>query len=174
MKTEFKDVAYLYPQCEILEEGGNVGTILYIRKFGEELHPFINCSSNDPYWGNWQLIKPILRPLSDMKIEEMKELLTLRYHPNEDIFLSQIDEYKFHTDEPKRHIKHGQGVGYSTFRNGSHYSSGTLSYSSLNPYQFQYLLSKSFDLFGLIESGQAIDKTTLTNQPKQQHGTGKD
>lgn len=27
-----------------------------------------------------------------------------------------------------------------------------------------YLLSKHFDLFGLIESGQAIDKTTLSNQ----------
>jgi hypothetical protein len=30
------------------------------------------------------------------------------------------------------------------------------------PEQFHYLLSKHFDLFGLIESGLAIDKTTVT------------
>lgn len=30
--------------------------------------------------------------------------------------------------------------------------------------QFQYLLSKHFDLFGLIEAGLAIDKTTLKQQ----------
>lgn len=32
---------------------------------------------------------------------------------------------------------------------------------ALEAEQFRYLLSKHFDLFGLIESGLAIDKTTL-------------
>lgn len=31
-----------------------------------------------------------------------------------------------------------------------------------SPKQFLYLLSRGFDLFGLIESKQAIDKTTLS------------
>jgi len=31
----------------------------------------------------------------------------------------------------------------------------------LSPNQFMYLLARGYDLFGLIESGLAIDKTTL-------------
>jgi hypothetical protein len=37
----------------------------------------------------------------------------------------------------------------------------------LAPEQFHWLLSKNFDLFGLIESGLAIDATTLTSQVKE-------
>lgn len=33
------------------------------------------------------------------------------------------------------------------------------------PEQFAWLLSKGFDLFGLIEKGEAIDSTTLTPTP---------
>lgn len=33
--------------------------------------------------------------------------------------------------------------------------------NELNPEQFRYLLSRGFDLFGLIEDGLAIDKTTM-------------
>lgn len=35
----------------------------------------------------------------------------------------------------------------------------------LEPIQFAFLLSKHFDLFGLIDAGLAIDKTTLNKQP---------
>lgn len=36
-------------------------------------------------------------------------------------------------------------------------------YDKYNPAQFTYLLSKSFDLFGLIEAGLAIDAKTLNS-----------
>lgn len=35
-----------------------------------------------------------------------------------------------------------------------------------NPESFRYLLSKGFDLFGLIEAGLAIDKTTIEHEKK--------
>lgn len=35
---------------------------------------------------------------------------------------------------------------------------GLVKLHSFNPNQFQYLLSKSFDLFGLIEKGEAIEQ----------------
>lgn len=35
----------------------------------------------------------------------------------------------------------------------------------LHPLQFHYLISHHFDLFGLIESGEAIDATILTPNP---------
>jgi hypothetical protein len=41
----------------------------------------------------------------------------------------------------------------------------------LNAAQFHYLLSKGFDLFGLIPAGLAIDATTV-NQPTQPTGGG--
>jgi hypothetical protein len=34
----------------------------------------------------------------------------------------------------------------------------------LNPEDFKYLLSRGFDLFGLIESGLAIDKSSITEK----------
>ncbi len=107
--------------------------------------------------------KPILRPLdcTVMTHDEMAELLALQFHPSDDIFRNMIDEFIFHVDELKRQVKHGEGVGYSTFKDGSHYQSGTLSFSSLNPAQFTFLLSKHFDLFGLIEAGLAVDRTKL-------------
>jgi len=34
--------------------------------------------------------------------------------------------------------------------------------NELNPFHFHYLLSRGFDLFNLIDNGQAIDSQTLT------------
>ncbi len=105
--------------------------------------------------------KPILRPLdcTVMTHDELAELLALQFHPSDVIFRNMIDEIKFEIDGPKWAIGHREGVGYSTFKDGSHYQSGTLSFSRLNPAQFTFLLSKHFDLFGLIEAELAVDRT---------------
>lgn len=108
------------------------------------------------------VIAPILRPLSDMTEEEMKELLCLDFAPSDDVFRNMVTEFKFDVNEPQRRTKRGTGVGFSVFKDGSHYMSGTLSFVDLNPHQFVYLLKLGFDLFGLIEAGLAIDKSKLT------------
>lgn len=109
-----------------------------------------------------QYFKPLLRPLSDMTEEEMKELLCLDFAPSDDVFRNMVTEFKFDVNEPQRRTKRGTGVGFSVFKDGSHYMSGTLSFVDLNPHQFVYLLKLGFDLFGLIEAGLAIDKSKLT------------
>lgn len=72
-------------------------------------------------------IKPILRPLSDMSEEEMKECgcLTYDFSDEEDLMKWEWQDFK----------------------------------TLLSVEQFLWLLSKHFDLFGLIEAGLAIDKT---------------
>lgn len=74
-------------------------------------------------------IKLILRPLSDMTPSEFKEVEA--YHP-----------------ETKRWLD----VGHLD-------DGGKVQFDSWSPYVTVYLLSKGFDLFGLIEEGLAIDKT---------------
>jgi hypothetical protein len=88
-------------------------------------------------------ITPILRPLSDMTEEEKINLFTLSfgnhrfthfgYDPIECIILADKDE----------RIRVG------------------LSVNSMSADAFRFCLARGFDLFGLIEDGLAIDKTTL-------------
>lgn len=106
-------------------------------------------------------IKLYLRPLSSMTEEEMKELHILFFDPSSrEIYTQKIKKIVFYKDEPRRHIKHGTGIGYTTLdENLDHISSGTLSFSRFNANQFHYLLKQGFDLFGLIEANLAVDKT---------------
>lgn len=80
------------------------------------------------------VIKPLLRPLSDMTEEELQECGNL--------------VYDFSDDQ--------SGLDLNNHRWEDFY----LTTSE----QFHWLLSRHFDLFGLIESGLAIDKTT-TSKP---------
>src|SRR5690349_13686827 len=94
--TDLKDVLHFYGiDAEVMTPDGR-GSILVIypkaievclniieykqvmkgRKGGGEMH----------YKYFYDQIKPILRRLSDMTEEEMKELLIIWFHPSEDIF----------------------------------------------------------------------------------------
>lgn len=79
--------------------------------------------------------KPILRPLSDA--QGIEEDIAV------DCFEKCKDKYrgKHVDDTTSTHV----GLAYGEV--------------------IQYLLYRHFDLFGLIESGQAIDATTLDNNP---------
>lgn len=100
-------------------------------------------------------IKLLLRPLSSMTEEEALEYLRIKYNGPNKITVKKDDtgyggfwfvfnldfipEEKF--DRRKRFIMTAQIKDEN------------------DPEQFQYLLSKHFDLFGLIEKGEAIDST---------------
>lgn len=77
--------------------------------------------------------KPILRPLSDMTEEEKME------------YKAKFNGMDSTNILPE--IRAGRLINFHL--------------NSKSPYEVIYLLSKGFDLFGLIESGLAIDKTTL-------------
>lgn len=130
MSKEIKDYLHLYYGVECIVEKSdyhmvhnlmiNAGDKAIIDgKFIFHVHNAV------PFKG---IVKPILRPLSDMTEEESKELLSIQ-----DLKRGVID---------------------------TKYVIVTRSWEDA-----RYLLSKHFDLFGLIESGLAIDVTTL-NQKK--------
>lgn len=68
-------------------------------------------------------VKPILRPLSDMTEEELREMCD-----KANVGYRSLESFKIHFSQ------------------------------ILFPAEFHYLLSHGFDLFGLIESGEAIKK----------------
>lgn len=86
---------------------------------------------------------PILRPLSDMTEEE--------YEATKD-----ADDNAFHELSTPENCKHECGKEYMKLT------------WNIGAYITAYLLSRHFDLFGLIESGQAIDAITLNPNPYKQ------
>lgn len=83
--------------------------------------------------------KPILRPFSDMEDYERTVVYDLEMRDEEIDYSRKVQCVK---------------IWYSR-----------TSFFMLNKWNqetFRYLLSRGFDIFGLIESGLAIDKTTLT------------
>jgi hypothetical protein len=92
----------------------------------------------------FQDVKPILRPLNSMTEEEAVDIYNILYphvgdyqSPNKKVFI--VNQYCF-----------GKGI----------YEENYQSLRDALPY-FPILLSKGFDLFDLVPSGLAIDKTTL-------------
>ena len=111
---ELKDYLHLYKECDC-------------RVYEEDMIDFTidkmqGCYLNKVVFKEYgvpiRLVKPILRPLSDMTEDEKNNL-----------------SWEWKVDYDFKPI----------FR----------------PDQFLFLLSKHFDLFGLIDAGLAIDKTTL-------------
>lgn len=89
----------------------------------------------------WNEIKPILRPLSDMTEEEKLEFQELCHLEKESLGCITVS-----WDVLTEKIE----LGTAHLTNVFQWTIGV-----------KYLLSKHFDLFGLIEAGLAIDKTTL-------------
>ena len=135
MQTEKKieDYTHLYIGCEVFgtysDQSGSKGYLSGVTNGGTEceiqffLEDGINVEE-DPVWNDVKEIKLILRPLSDMTIEECGYCKIPPHWSNEDLH-ELIDEEAWTCE------------------------------------QVRYMLSKHFDLFGLIEAGLAIDKTTL-------------
>lgn len=145
---QLKDYLHLYFGCEIgIENSGGVIQKFIFRglrpKFDENIKVEVNQlllespnDQSDPlneptamFWEWPNKCKPILRPLSDMKVEEMQECGNMIYDFSNDEELNKWQPSDFE-------------IG-------------------LAPEQFYWLLSKHFDLFGLIEAGLAIDKTKI-------------
>lgn len=127
MNTKFKDVAHLYLGCDCLIDN-------QIRKLDTVAHAIGSYEVYCSFCGmgyECSDIKPILRPLNDMTVEE-----ELEYR---DVCNKAYEFAKY---------KVGDNIGWSDPR-----VSGAI--------ETQWLLSNHFDIFGLIESGEAIDKTKL-------------
>lgn len=149
MKTKFEQVAHLYVgsetrvdlkskpfgsnECEVIFQGIDFCTAIvpYYRLVAYSPN-LKDCIRSESLWLDGSYFKPILRPLSDMSEEE-----------ENDIAVDMFGDWHKHVT--------------NAIKSGKKYVFDYRVYPDL----FLYLLSKHFDLFGLIESGEAIDKTKL-------------
>lgn len=117
---QLKDYLHLYLGCEVAVNYNlnEVGGMMIDKVTG--VYDDGSASISNGYLEPISKLKPILRPLSDLRFEEKQEQAKLF---NEAINTDALPE----------------AVGIA------------------------YMLSKHFDLFGLIESGLAIDKTKLNS-----------
>lgn len=134
MKIQFKEVAKHYIGCDVIDEENNRGTF-WGYKTSMADHALVDCKKQVPYVVSIEKIKPVLRPLNDMTEEEQRQSYVLAgWEP----------EYSYEMlDEPDRKEE-----------------TNLISLIG-RPNVWNYLLSKHFDLFGLIESGEAVDKTKV-------------
>lgn len=98
----------------------------------------ISAFTHSIFFSESNRIKPILRPLSDLKQPDYLELYEILNKEEDNAYGSgQSEQYKRNYA-----VLNLTGPGYK-------------------PTVFVWLLSKHFDLFGLIEAGLAIDKTKI-------------
>ncbi len=159
--TKLKDVLHFYLHCDVQypdssgkmviarftgfsREDGIETTYKEKQKIGMAPGDYLSWKPNK--WHNCDAnhLKPILRKLSSMTQDEARELFKIVFPLKE---LMPIIEYN---DVEKMWVS----VTRIPF---GHRVAVQLDYGSAE--QFQFLLSKGFDLFSLIESGQALERT---------------
>lgn len=149
---KLSDCLHFYLGCECIKtESGTRGKLARIGesmcnlKFSDEIGQNVSFMIEE--------VKPILRPLSSMTEEEAVEFCKIETTENRH-HLIEIHEVKqnevWYSDGSRF-----QGDGIDELNDLF------IHFNHLSANQFAWLLSKSFDLFGLIESNQAIDSSTL-------------
>ena len=156
MKTKLKDVIHFYMGCEIQTSFRTVSMIgqpmnkaigilvdvdlLIPDKIGVQFE--FNKATLDTTTLPINSCKPILRSLSDITDAECIEL--------------SIVQYESKSKSDANNLSLGIGIVNEIIKDtwgGSHKT-------------FMYFIKNNFDIFGLIESGQAIDKTKTKKQDK--------
>lgn len=137
---DIKDYLHYYLGCEVECPHGK-GMLISVSNYDH-----ITVTGDGDKYYKPKEVKPILRPLSDMTEEEGREYAQhygiKGHHPvtitEENGYVKVSIGYKDHMASLFPLSPHGQ-----------------------KPESLHYLLSKHFDLFGLIESNLAIDKSKL-------------
>lgn len=148
MEKKIQDFLHLYIGCEAILTTNHWFTpegdkkVIITGYFGGE-YPYAFYTRGDNVSGNDQVkyFKPLLRPLSSMTEEEMLEYARIERPETSKVELKGEKVWSFYDD------------GESFYKWIAH------SLMKPIPDQFRYLLSRGFDLFGLIDAGIAIDKT---------------
>lgn len=148
MKNQFKDVAHLY----------SANDDLMAKVPGGEIHFNFQVLADFDFIHHG--IKPILRPLSDMAKGEMKQLYHIVFGKE---FRGNNITHRDVGNKQERWVLWSGVERLFIYKNGDIGADSDLQYYPVHQATVtRWMLSKNFDLFGLIESGQAIDATTLT------------
>lgn len=174
MNKDIKDYLHLYLGCEVIikpaDDDRRIG--LFIGYADEHrLSARIKFRSNTPEGRvNLLFLKPILRPLSDMTDEEVLELCKVA---SPEIF----GDYRFSKWKAERSpheichwtVSNKNSLDWFNVSSADgdvdiYGKDGEFDPTNIDSnYRFWYL-KKGFDLFGLIESGLAINKTKLNSK----------
>jgi hypothetical protein len=159
MEQNIKDYLHLYLGCKVVgtynDNSGSYGYLTGVTNGGDEceiqfiLEDCINVSE-EPEWNEAKDVKPILRSLSDMTEADVADWGSVKInHTTYCVELDSTDDFGEFTE---------------VYPDGS-ILSRSKDDGDIRPIDggklFLLLLSKHFDLFGLIEAGLAIDKSTL-------------
>lgn len=162
-KNKLEEVIHLYLGCEV-QVRGDIEKLIGVESDGAAIT--FSGRYGRRIWGAKE-VKPLLRQLSDITEEEASDVYTierdriLHIHTNDHDISRRIGSGIVVTRLD--HMNIGllirlDGVCYKVIDEGK---KPTIEPAMNQPLIFQHLLSKGFDLFSLIETGQAIDKNTL-------------
>lgn len=135
---QLQDVIQFYIGCNCLRPDNKTTLPIY----GVQGNLIVHCEGNRLTYSGIAGSKPILRKLSDMTVDELHEIVKIQ--PDVD------------------HINIGAARSrFNAWCRGEITIGGSL----LNHAEiFTYLIKQGFDLFGLIDSNQAIDTSTIEKQ----------
>ena len=171
MKTKFKEVAHLYLGCNVQVKEGiarmceitkasncsdriRVKFEWVVKKYydADGSHRESSSDAHDYYLGHEE-IKPILRPLSDMTEEEMKQLYSLVFGKQ---FCGDNITHRDIGDKKERWVLWSGVERLFIYKDGDIGADSDLHYYTVHqPTIMKWLLSKQFDIFNLIELGEA-------------------
>ncbi len=152
METELKDALRLYIGCECTIKPFEIE---YKAKFLGLIYPFVYVQTGgDKAPTKYRIDKvgfiPILRPLSDINDDERRLFASIAYKPGSVYHKICLTSDVIYKDRVGFILKSKSGEPDEQWQ-----------YLKCWQYQTIWLLQQNFDLFGLIESGQAVDKTKL-------------
>jgi hypothetical protein len=165
MKLELKHLAPYLPyglKCELLNYksdyvGEKYGIINGFYYLGGEVH--YTFKDRSTAGKTRDIIKPILRPLSDLTKDDsyILDILTLDGKPNRDIERCKYDG-SFIYEKGFR-----WGVELDGEKNTEWQISVSMFLNGMNVKTYNWLLENHFDVFGLMPQGLAIDINTITS-----------
>lgn len=163
-KKKIEDYLHLYLGCEIENNNGVYrGTLIGFRQPCEAIVAidYFNKQHRKPenkehgeHFFLAKAMRPILRPLSDMTDEEKTEIAKMWTWFQDRTVLNE-EHFEYIHDSNKKMV-------LEAFTTANEDDGARMSPSAYFQ-AFPYLLKQGFDLFNLIESGLAIDKTKLNH-----------
>lgn len=163
---ELKEVIHFYLGCKVefgFDGRKNIGTLIgKVEPFGWQIDPKGSSIFVPTINVRVELIKPFLRSLSSIADDEKKEIFQIifkRKFPD----TGRIIWFEEKTRTVDSRWCLWSGVDRAVIEmDGTVWADCDLNYRKFNSHLITaYFVSKGFDLFNLIESGQAIDASTL-------------
>jgi hypothetical protein len=177
MEKNIKDYLPFYLGCDVMTNEGKGKLIAVFSDDSQNTSELISLDDGDP--DNIMDFQLLPRPLSDMTEEEIIELFLLTFPDDfEDTpTAEECNAEMFYNDGGNMvdaDVSVGANIDCRCYEGqiairkcGSinfYNANGNLDYFYNAPKAYLLLLSKHFDLFGLIEAGLAIDATTVNSK----------